>query len=280
MGLGRGDIVKLLERFELAPSRALGQNFLCDPNMAARIARLAEISSSDYVVEVGPGFGSLTVELARLACKVVAIEFDRYLIDALAEVLSQREISNVEIVIADALTADYPRLLSAAPKWKLVSNLPYNISTPLVLSMLEEQTMITDMVVMVQREVGERMCATPGSSEFSQVALKLGYFASAKVVSVVSREVFLPKPNVDSVLVKITRRAPSELDLDEMTYDVLFSLAKLAFANRRQMLRRTLSPRMSAEQIRAAGIDPARRPETLELREWRALAVALIGSKG
>ena len=280
MGLGRGDIVKLLERFELAPSRALGQNFLCDPNMAARIARLAEISSSDYVVEVGPGFGSLTVELARLACKVVAIEFDRYLIDALAEVLSQREISNVEIVIADALTADYPSLLSAAPRWKLVSNLPYNISTTLVLSMLEEQKMITDMVVMVQREVGERMCATPGSSEFSQVALKLGYFASAKVVSVVSREVFLPKPNVDSVLVKIARRAPSELDLDEMTYDVLFSLAKLAFANRRQMLRRTLSPRMSAEQIRAAGIDPARRPETLELREWRALAVALIGSKG
>ncbi len=280
MGLGRSEIIEILERYGLAPSRALGQNFLCDPNVAAKIVRIADISDSDSVVEIGPGVGSLTVELAAAARQIVAVELDRYLFAALTEVLSQRGIDNFELVLADALKADYRKILSAAPFWKLVANLPYNIATPLVLSILEQHMMVVEMLVMVQHEVGERMCAVPGTSAFSQVALKLGYFATAKVVSVVSREVFIPRPNVDSVLVHITRRPTEQLDLDEQTYKQLFSLAKIAFSNRRQMIRRTLSTILSAEEIQSVGIDPSRRPETLELKEWRLLAEASMTTKG
>ncbi|MDA8080767.1 MAG: 16S rRNA (adenine(1518)-N(6)/adenine(1519)-N(6))-dimethyltransferase RsmA [Actinomycetota bacterium] len=269
-----------MERFDLSPSRALGQNFLCDPNTAAKIVKLAQVTSADCVLEVGPGIGSLTVEIASVAQLVVAVEFDQYVIRALEEVLAQRGLSNVEVVLADALKADYERLLQDFPAWKLVANLPYNISAQLVLSILEKYLMITEMLVMVQREVGERMCAAPGTSNFSQVALKLGYFAKAKVVSLVSREVFVPKPNVDSVLLHVWRRPPTELDLDKVTYETVFSLSRLAFANRRQMIRRTLASRMSVTEIEAAGIDPARRPETLELREWTSLAGVLLKSKG
>lgn len=280
LGLGRSEIINVLDRFGISPSRALGQNFLCDPNIAAKIVRLAHISAEDCVVEVGPGVGSLTLELASLAQRVVAIEFDRHLIRVLEYLLASRDVRNVEIVVGDAMRVDYGSLLSDVPRWKLVSNLPYNISTPLVLSILEEQEMIGEMLVMVQKEVGERMCARPKMSNYSQVALKLGYFAKAKVVSVVSREVFLPKPNVDSVLVHIVRRPKSELVLDGTTYRTVFGLSKRAFANRRKMIRRTLAPVMSVEQIEAAGIDPSRRPETLGLDEWRSLAEVLAAGNG
>ncbi|NNN20079.1 MAG: 16S rRNA (adenine(1518)-N(6)/adenine(1519)-N(6))-dimethyltransferase RsmA [Acidimicrobiaceae bacterium] len=280
MGLGRSEVIRLLDSFELSPSRALGQNFLCDPNVAVKIARLAEISETDRVLEIGPGIGSLTLVLASLASSVVAIEFDRYLITVLNEVLIQNNLSNVEVICADALTVDYARVLDRAFEWKLVANLPYNIATQLVLSILENQPMITEMLVMLQREVGERMCESPGTSSFSQVALKLGYFARAKVVSIISREVFIPRPNVDSVLLQIKRRPASELELDEESYDTVFSLSKLAFANRRQMIRRTLSSRMSSQDIEAAGIDPSRRPETLSLKEWSSLAETISRAKG
>ena len=279
MGLGRSEIIRLLDRFELAPSRALGQNFLSDPNVAAKIARLAEISDLDYVVEIGPGIGSLTVVLAGMAHSLVAIEFDRYLVAALIEVLEARKLLNVQVICGDALTTDFHTLLASSQSWKLVANLPYNISTQLVLTILEKYQMITEMLVMVQREVGERMCATPGTN-YSQVALKLGYFATAKVVSEVSREVFIPKPNVDSVLVQIRRRSQSELELDLEAYDAVFTLSRLAFANRRQMIRRTLSSVMSVRDIESAGIDPSRRPETLALSDWRLLAGVVTKARG
>lgn len=279
MGLGRSEIVRLLDRYELSPSRALGQNFLTDPNVAVKIAKLAKISNLDYVVEIGPGIGSLTVVLAEIAHSLVAIEFDRHLVSVLEQVLTLRNIANVEVVRGDALTADFAELLKTSPSWKLVANLPYNISTPLVLTILESHQMITEMLVMVQREVGERMCATPGPG-YSQVALKLNYFAKAKVVSVVSREVFMPKPNVDSVLVQIKRRPQIELDLDQKSYDTVFSLSRLAFANRRQMIRRTLSRVISINDIQSVGIDPSRRPETLGLNDWKLLAEVVNEARG
>lgn len=280
MGLGRSEVVEILERFGLSPSRALGQNFLCDPNIALKIVRLANISPVDHVVEVGPGIGSLTVELASSAREVVAIEFDRHLVDVLTEVLESRRIGNVKIVSADAMKVDYGQLLAGAANWKLVSNLPYNISTPLILSILEHYEVVGEMLVMVQKEVGERFCALPGSSNFSQVALKLGYFAKAKIVSTVSRTVFLPKPNVDSVLVHIVRRQRCELESDHAVYDAVFSLARMAFAHRRQMIRRTLAPMLSEQEIKAAMIDPSCRPETLGFDQWRSLAHILLGRKG
>lgn len=276
MGLGGREIKQALERFDLSPSRALGQNFLTDPNIALKIARLASVAPDDYVLEVGPGLGSLTVPLANLAKNVVAIEFDRYVIPALEDVLASRGLSNVEIVCGDALEMDYGELLGASKTWKLVANLPYNISTPLVLMMLEDLPQVLDMVVMVQKEVGERMCATPGSTLYSQVALKLGYFARGKIISPVSRDVFIPKPNVDSVLVQVTRREETELSLDAATYNLVFVLARTAFSNRRQMVRRTLSRFASLTDLEDSGIDPTRRPQTMSLEEWVRLATTLL----
>lgn len=270
--LGRGEIKEVLAKFDMSPSRALGQNFLCDPNVARKIANLASISGSDSVLEIGPGIGSLTVVLAEKAHDVVAIELDRYVIPALEDVLARNACTNVKVIYGDAMKFDYDAVLDNTCHWKLVANLPYNISTPLVITMLERYQIISEMVVMVQREVGERMCAKPGGSLFSGVALKIGYFADTKVVASVSREVFMPKPNVDSVLVHIVRRDSSELDLDEELYERLFSLSRLAFANRRQMIRRTLVRYISESSLKVIGIDPTRRPETLTLEQWKLIA--------
>lgn len=276
MGLGRAEVKAILQRHDLSPSRALGQNFLTEPNVAMKIVRLGSVKKSDNVLEIGPGIGSLSVDLAAAANSVVAIELDRYVIPALLEVLQNRGVTNVEIICEDAMKVDFEDVLGKWPIWKLVANLPYNISTPLVLSLLESQPKIAEMVIMVQREVGERMCAKPGNSLYSQVALKLNYFASAKIVSSVSRDVFIPRPNVESVLVHVIRRPDREIDLDPSTYELVFSLSRLAFANRRQMLRRTLASVVSSEDFDRAAVDSTRRPETIQLAEWKALANSVL----
>lgn len=270
--LGRGEIKNILAKYEVAPSRALGQNFLSDPNVANKIVKLASVGSQDWVLEIGPGVGSLTAALAGQARKVLAIELDRYLIPAIEETVERLGLSNVTVIQGDAMKVDFNTLLSASNAWKLVANLPYNISTPLVINLLESCEQISEMMVMVQKEVGERMCAVPGSSVFSGVALKVGYFARARIVSSISREVFIPKPNVDSVLVQVVRREPIELDLDPDLYKKVFSISRVAFANRRQMIRRTLSSYLSSDDFEELGIDPTRRPETLNLNEWKVIA--------
>lgn len=277
MGLGRTELTQVLNDFDLSPSRALGQNFLSDPNVASKIARMASVCDTDWVLEIGPGVGSLTTILAERAHHVVAVEYDRYVIPALRHVLASRGQINVTPVSADAMEVDYGHLLAASSEWKLVANLPYNISTPLVLRLLEEVPAVVEMVVMVQKEVGERLCAKPGSSLFSQVALKLGYYAKAKMAANISREVFMPRPNVDSVVVRIERENPAKYQLDRDRYDLLFSLARRAYSNRRQMLRRTLGSTVAIGVFEAAGIDPTRRPETLSLDEWVELVAKMMG---
>lgn len=276
MGLGRGEVQEILARFDLSPSRALGQNFLADPNIALKISRLASLDVDDCVVEVGPGIGSLTLTLAEKVARVIAIELDRHVIPALGHVLSNAGLTNVTVIQGDAMKTDFDAIIGPRSEGKLVANLPYNISVPLILMILEEHSKITEMVVMVQKEVGERLCATSGGSTFSQAALKLGYFATAKIVAPVSRQVFIPRPNVDSVLVHIVRRAAVELDLDQVTYDLVFQLARRAFGNKRQMLRRTLASMATARDFEDAAIDPTRRPEELTIDDWKTLARNLI----
>lgn len=278
--LGRGEIKNILAKHELAPSRALGQNFLSDPNVANKIVKLASVGNTDWVLEIGPGVGSLTAVLASHAEKVLAIELDKYLIPAIDETIQRLGLSNVTVIQGDAMKVDFSTMLQGSNAWKLVANLPYNISTPLVINLLETYGQISEMMVMVQKEVGERMCAVPGSSLFSGVALKIGYFARARIVSSVSREVFIPKPNVDSVLVQIVRRGPLELDLDSDLYKKVFSLSRVAFANRRQMIRRTLSSYMSSDDFKELGIDPTRRPETLNIDDWKLIAKTVTTEVG
>ena len=198
-------ISALIEQHGLRPSKALGQNFLADTNMAEHIVRLAGVQPGDRVVEVGPGLGSLTLALCDAGATVRAVELDHRLAAVLAEVVDGKP---VEIVEADALTVDWSELLAVGDRWIMVSNLPYNVATPVVLRALEHAPMIERFLVMVQREVGERLAAVPGTKAYGAVSVKVAYYAHAEVVGSVPATVFVPKPKVLSALVKLERREP------------------------------------------------------------------------
>ncbi len=173
----------------LNPSRALGQNFVGDANTVRRIARLAEVGAGDRVVEIGPGLGSLTLALLETGAAVTAVEMDRFLIPVLRQMVEPK---GATVVHADALEVDWPALLGNEPGWVLVANLPYNVATPLVLKVLDEAPMVQRLLVMVQREVGERLAATPGSKAYGAVSVKVAWSATASVVGKVPPTVFVP----------------------------------------------------------------------------------------
>lgn len=266
MTLSPRQVRELLEAHGLRPSRALGQNFVADPNTVRRIARLAGVGPGDHVVEIGPGLGSLTLALAETGAAVTAVEVDRHLVPILREVV---EPAGVTVVHGDALRLDWPEVLAASDTWSLVANLPYNIATPLVLDLLAGVPAITSMLVMVQSEVGERLAAGPGSSAYGIPSVKVAYRATADVVGRVPPTVFVPQPRVDSALVRIVRRPEPPVDADPA---VLFRLVEAGFRQRRKMLRRSLSALAPAEAFAAAGVDPTARAEQLSLPEWAALA--------
>ncbi|HEV2362462.1 MAG TPA: 16S rRNA (adenine(1518)-N(6)/adenine(1519)-N(6))-dimethyltransferase RsmA, partial [Acidimicrobiales bacterium] len=267
--LGRADIQKLLADNGLRPSRALGQNFVADPNTVARIARLSGIGPADAVVEIGAGLGSLTLALAATGARVTAVEIDKYLAPILRAIV---EPAGVTVVEGDALRLDWGSVLSGAESWTLVANLPYNVATPLVATLLESVPAITSMLVMVQREVGERLAAGAGEDAYGAVSVKVAYFASAKVVGKVGADVFVPRPNVESALVHIRRRDSPAVDPTDVPYDFLFSLVRAGFAVRRKMLRRSLAGLVDSAAFELAGIDPTARAEMLGVEAWGTLA--------
>jgi 16S rRNA (adenine1518-N6/adenine1519-N6)-dimethyltransferase len=260
----------LLNEHGLHPSRALGQNFVVDPNTVRRIARLAEVGPGDQVLEIGAGLGSLTLALVETGAHVIALEVDRYLIAPLTSVL---EATSVRVVHADALSVDYASILGDTAT-VVVANLPYNVATPLVVHLLESQPLVTRMLVMVQKEVGERLAASAGEAAYGAVSLRVQYFADAKVVGKVPPSVFLPKPNVDSVLVTLTRRAAVRVDPEVVSESELFSVIRLAFSQRRKMLRRSLAGWTSDGVFERAGVAETRRPEELTIEEFAALVAA------
>ena len=259
------DIRALLQLHGLKPSRALGQNFVGDANTVRRIARLAEVGPGDRVVEIGPGLGSLTLALLETGAAVTAVEVDRYVVPALRSIVEPR---GATVVHADALAVDWRELLGAGD-WVLVANLPYNVATPLVLQVLDGAPVVRRMLVMVQREVGERFAARPGSKAYGAVSVKIAWFATASVVGKVPRTVFVPQPNVDSALVVIDRHGEVGT-LEER--DAVFGLIDAGFATRRKMLRNTLAGLVGDECFAAAGIEPTERAERLDLDAWRRLA--------
>lgn len=272
MTLTRRQIVELLDRHGVAPSRALGQNFVVDPNTVRRIVRVADIGPGDAVVEIGPGVGSLTTALVEAGAEVVAVELDRHLIDPLTEVVGPL---GVRIVQGDALEVDWAALLAGRGRWRLVANLPYNVATTIVLHLLDEVPQVSSMVVMVQREVGERLVAEPGGRAYGIPSVKLSLWARAEIVARIPATVFLPQPRVESVLVRIVRRGGPAVDSD---LDVLFSLVRQAFGQRRKMLRRSLAGRVSPEVFASAGIAPEARPEELGIDQWGVLTDALVAA--
>jgi len=262
--LTRGEVLDLLERYQLRPSRALGQNFVTDPNTVRRIARLAGVGPGDQVIEVGAGLGSLTLALAETGASVTAVETDRYLLPVLRAVV---ESAAVDVVEGDALRLDWPALLGDG-RWVLVANLPYNIATPLLIELLERAPGIERMLVMVQREVAERLAAPPGTHARGGVSVKIEYWASTAVVGRVPATVFVPRPKVESALVLLERRSEPPVDADRAG---LFRLVDAAFGQRRKMLRRSLAGAIDLACFDDAGVAPSARPEELTLDEWARL---------
>ncbi|MDQ1401796.1 MAG: rRNA (adenine1518-N6/adenine1519-N6)-dimethyltransferase [Actinomycetota bacterium] len=285
MTLSRTQVLDLMARHQLHPSRALGQNFVVDGNTVRRIARLAGVGPGDRVVEIGAGLGSLTLALAETGAWVTAVELDRHLIPALREALdpvlapdlvagatksgARTGGGRVEVIEGDALTLDWASVLGDHDGWVLVANLPYNVATPLVADLLDGVPAIARMLVMVQREVGERLAAKVGDDAYGAVSVKVAYWATAKVVGRVPATVFVPQPKVESALVAIERRPQPATDAD---FDRLFELVRTGFGQRRKMLRRALAGVIEADAFECAGVRPEARAEELDVETWGRLA--------
>jgi 16S rRNA (adenine1518-N6/adenine1519-N6)-dimethyltransferase len=270
--LGARRLRELFETHGIRPHKELGQNFVVDPNTIRKVVDAAGDLSAKTVLEIGAGAGSLTLGLAHAARRVIAVEFDSRLVPALRE--SLYGINNVEVTEADALKLDYATVEAT----EVVANLPFNIAVPVVVTVLENAPQVSSLTVMAQREVGERLAASPGSKSYGQVSVLVGYWARAAVVARISRNAFYPVPTVDSVLVRIDRREPPPVE-----YARLNEIVKTAFGQRRKTLRNTVGPlgRSTAEvedAILKAGIDPGARPETVSLDAWVAIARQLVSS--
>jgi 16S rRNA (adenine1518-N6/adenine1519-N6)-dimethyltransferase len=261
----------LLAAHGIRPSRALGQNFVADPNTVRRVARLAAVGPGDHVVEVGPGVGSLTLALRETGAEISAVEIDRHLIPVLDAVVGS---SGVRIVEGDAMRLDWDALLAGQRGWVLVANLPYNIATPLVADLLDGVPAIDRMLVMVQKEVAERLVAGPPDPEYGAVSVKVAYWAEAAMAGKVPATVFIPRPKVESALVSIRRRRTPAVDPSEVDADHLFALVRAGFATRRKMLRKSLSGLVSPAAFEVAGVRPDARAENLDVHAWGRLAAA------
>lgn len=269
MTLSAREIAEALERHGLAPTKALGQNFVVDPNTVRRIARLAEVGPGDRVVEIGAGLGSLTLALVETGAAVTAVEVDRGLVPVLREHLAEHD---VRVVEADALRTDWGDVLDG-DGWVLVANLPYNVGTRLLADLLEGVPAIERFLVMVQLEVAQRLVAPPGDAARGALSVKVEARADARIVGRVGANVFLPKPAVESALVDLRRRPHPALGGIDLS--VLFDVVERAFGQRRKMLRRSLGGLLDVEAIEAADVDPTHRPEQLDLAAWGRLAAAV-----
>ncbi|WP_419848907.1 16S rRNA (adenine(1518)-N(6)/adenine(1519)-N(6))-dimethyltransferase RsmA [Candidatus Poriferisocius sp.] len=267
MTLTRNQVRDLLDRHGLAPSRAMGQNFVVDPNTIAAMVRAAELAPDQSVVEIGPGLGSLTRALAAEVQHVLAVEADRHILAPLAETA---EAPNIEIVHADATTTEWRTKLGApGQRWALVANLPYNIAVPLLLDLLDSEPRIETFTVMVQKEVADRLVASVGTKAYGIPTLKVAYWCEARIVRSVPATVFYPRPRVSSAVVRLERLPAPAVDADP---DRLFFLVRTAFGQRRKMLRRSLDGHVSPEHFAQTTISPTARPEQLTLADWAELA--------
>ncbi|MFM6974138.1 MAG: 16S rRNA (adenine(1518)-N(6)/adenine(1519)-N(6))-dimethyltransferase RsmA [Agromyces sp.] len=269
--LGATEIRRLAAELDVTPTKKLGQNFVHDANTVRKIVALAGIESGDVVLEVGPGLGSLTLGLLEAGANVVAVEIDARLAARLPATAAEFQPgTKLTVITADALEVTE---LPQAPK-RLVANLPYNVSVPVLLHLLETLPSLQTALVMVQAEVGQRIAAAPGSKVYGVPSIKAAWWGHWTVAGTVSRQVFWPVPNVDSVLIGFTKRpAPG----DEQLRQRVFELVDAAFGQRRKMLRQALAgvfgdSAAASAALEAAGISPEARGESLAIEDFIALA--------
>ena len=269
--LGAAEIRELAELLDLRPAKSLGQNFVIDGNVCQKIVRVAGVTSEDIALEIGPGLGSLTLALLEVTPKVIAVEIDQRLADRLPITVAEHRTDSYELTVinTDALAV---RELPLAPT-VLVANLPYNVSVPVLLHLLEILPSLKTGVVMVQAEVADRLAAKPGTKEYGIPSLKASWWAEVSGAGSVSRSIFWPVPGVDSKLVGFKRR---ETPGDEAMRKGVFQLVDAAFAQRRKMLRAALSGIFGSSGkaeavLKAAGIDPTLRGESLLIDSFCAI---------
>ena len=276
--LGAARVRELADRLGVRPTKQWGQNFVVDANTVRRIVRAAEVAPDDTVLEVGPGLGSLTLALLEPGCRVAAVEVDPVLASALPGTVAElapAAADRLTVVQADALRLEeLPQ-----PPTALVANLPYNVSVPVVLHLLQTFPSIRRVLVMVQLEVAERLAAPPGSRTYGVPSVKAAWYGQVRLAGRVPRSVFWPVPNVDSGLVSLERGDPPATPADR---EQVFAVVDAAFAQRRKTVRSALSglagggPAAEAALL-AAGVDPRSRGEQLDVAAFAAIAEALAG---
>ncbi len=273
----------LLKAWQLKPRKNMGQNFLTDPQVADNIVRAAALSGNDTVVEIGAGLGALTIPAARAARQVIAIEKDRCLAQLLKTELAVWQLENVDILARDVFACDFASL--APPQGlKVLGNLPYNISSQVVVKLIDQRRWIRTAVLMFQKELAQRLAATPGSKRYGRLSVMLQYCATIETICLVAANAFYPRPKVDSMVIKINfRQPPSNLRTDE---NLLRRVVRAAFGRRRKTLRNSLAgglsevdPESAGRLLTEAGIDPRRRAETLSVAEFVRLTNRLAGRR-
>ncbi len=272
------EVPALLKKYDLRPSKGLGQNFLVDEAALIKIANAAEIYEGDVILEIGPGLGSLTRYLGSAAGQVIAVELDQKLLPVLHETLARFE--NVKIVIGDILEKNPTELLSGVlaegQSYKVVANIPYYITSALIRHLLEAEIQPSNMVLTVQKEVAQRICEQPPN--LSLLALSVQVYGEPKVTAKIPAGAFYPAPKVDLSVVRVDLY-PIPIIPDNLLPD-FFRLAKAGFSQKRKTLRNSISAGMAWSKERAeivlnsAGIDPQRRAQTLDLKEWEALTIS------
>ena len=274
--LGAADIRRIADQAGIHPTKRLGQNFVIDPGTVRRIVRLAGVKPGQSVLEVGPGLGSLTLGLLEAGCLVTADEIDSGLARRLPQTVSERmpeALDRLTVINRDALTLT-PQLADNAGRTAdltLVANLPYNVATPIILTLLARFANLSRFLVMVQKEVADRLTAGPGSKVYGAPSLKLAWYGRATQAGRIGRHVFWPAPNVDSALVSFVRNEEGHIGEDEHTRIRVFTLIDAAFGQRRKTLHAALKGLVSPEAFKAAGIDPSRRGETMTIAEFAVL---------
>ncbi|AND78608.1 16S rRNA (adenine(1518)-N(6)/adenine(1519)-N(6))-dimethyltransferase RsmA [Streptococcus pantholopis] len=277
----------VLERHGFTFKKSFGQNFLTDSNILQKIVDTAEINQDVNVIEIGPGIGALTEFLAEQAAEVMAFEIDDRLIPILADTL--RDFDNVQIINEDILKSDLQAHIEAfadpSLPIKVVANLPYYITTPILMHLIESRIPFVEFVVMMQKEVADRISAGPRTKAYGSLSIAVQYYMMAKLAFVVPKTVFVPAPNVDSAILKMTRRQEPLVEVKDE--DFFFRLTKIAFAHRRKTLWNNLisyfgkseeTKAQLKDSLERAGISPSVRGETLSISDFAALADALKGS--
>jgi len=276
---------EIIQRHGFSFKKSLGQNFLIDGNILNRIVGAAQLTKDKGALEIGPGIGALTQRLAEEAGKVTAIEIDQRLIPILSEILEDE--SHVNVIHGDVLNVNLRELFeeqfAGVSKVSVVANLPYYVTTPILMRLLEEKLPLEHIVVMIQKEVAQRMAAKPGGKDYGSLSVAVQYYCTTEIVCIVPHTVFIPQPNVDSAVIKLTLRERPAVEVEDEAF--FFRIVQSAFAQRRKTLMNNLLALTGKDKraeltalLESIGIDATRRGETLSLQEYAVLSQAMSQS--